>query len=142
MEILEFRSNTSLFVHRETQHTYYVDHRTGVEVQYLRCSKKNCPARGILKHDWSLTIPHVHEADHEEVQIQRFKSILRKRAAQELLPLRSIYNEEELRYREAAIRLGGFESAIKGMMVRARAATVPPLPNSMEELGNYLRMER
>ena len=62
--------------------------------KYWRCSKRTCPARVTSEENevTQQTNSHNHPVYGVEVQIERVKSGLRKRAREEVTPIPAIYN--------------------------------------------------
>lgn len=125
---------------------------------YYRCSryKTKCPGRCVLEDDAIRnTTPHNHEPEPDQILVDKFRKALTHRAAAETTDLYSIFWDEAIQrytvclfvdhvnilffaYRHSdAAMLYTFTSA-ESAMRKARRKQLPPVPNSIQELGNIL----
>ncbi|KAK4882561.1 hypothetical protein RN001_005880 [Aquatica leii] len=140
------RSNTVLYVEPNTNFSYYRDHADNNFCHYFRCSRNTCGGRVIWRigavNEIELSENHNHEADADHVNVLRFKEALRRRAADEVISLKNIYMDEEVRYHEASLQVGGFRGAIEQIMKRARKDGTPPIPLNFQQINVILRNPR
>lgn len=75
---------------------------------YLRCGRRTCGGRAILRQHGVINVTRAHADNHDDAQdaaflcCARFKQRLRERCAAELTPLHTIFIEEQERDREGA----------------------------------------
>ncbi|KAK4880095.1 hypothetical protein RN001_008241 [Aquatica leii] len=140
------RSNTVLYVEPNTNFSYYRDHADNNFCHYFRCSRDTCGGRVIWRfgavNEIELSENHKNEPDADHVNVLRFKEALRRRAADEVISLKNIYIDEEVRYHEASLQVGGFRGAIEQMMKRARKHGTPPIPLNFQQIDVILRNPR
>lgn len=107
---------------------------------YYRCSryKLKCPGRCVME-DGQIrsTTPHTHNPEPDRVLVEKFRKILTHRAATESTDLYGIYWDEASQRHSDAAMLYTFNAA-ESAMRKARRRQLPPVPNTIEELGEVL----
>ncbi|KAF5273763.1 hypothetical protein FQR65_LT17077 [Abscondita terminalis] len=117
------------------------------EMKFIpRCSEKNCRGRVIWRMGAEIEIEpranHNHDPDLIKISVLRFKEALRHRASSEVLSLRNIFIEEQVRHHDASLQVDGFSGAIEKIMMRARKLNTPPIPTNFQEIDEILRNPR
>lgn len=107
---------------------------------YYRCSryKTKCPGRcvsedGVIRN----TTLHNHNAEPDRVLVDKFRKTLTHRAANESIDLYTIYWDEASQRHSDAALLYTFPAA-ESAMRKARRKQLPPVPNTVEDLGDVL----
>lgn len=138
MQRFESRPGSSVFV--DNNNFCYYSNRIGGDAHYFTCASQNtCPARATLRGDLiSITVLHNHAPDPQRVQKLQFRQELRHRAANELQPLRQIFDTMQVENPAGALAAGRFQGANQRMMERARANSFPPVPATLIQLHNTL----
>lgn len=110
---------------------------------YFRCSryKQKCPGRCVLENGAGghirCTTAHNHAPEPDRVLVEKFRKVLTHRAANETTDLHTIFWDEASQRHSNAAMLYRF-SAAESAMRKARRKQLPPVPSSVQEIGDVL----
>lgn len=82
------------------------------------------------------TTKHTHGPEPDRVMVEKFRKVLTQRAATESIDLYTIYWDEASQHAEASLlySYGAAESAMR----KARRKQLPPVPESIQDVGEVL----